>query len=486
MSFYSECGDLYSAHQLFDEMPHKNVVTWTSMISSYVQHGSFQLALGLFKKMIVSNEMPNHYTLSVVVRACTVVGYVDLGVQIHGLIVCVGLERDEFAGSSFLDFNFKVMGDLDSAFRVFDGLYRIDVFTWNVMISGLAQDGDTSEVLRMLSEMQVVDGLNPNDSTIVGLLKCCYILKEVEQVHGLALKTGFKNDIAVGSSLMDSYGKVGSIDLGQKILGSLELNNNTSCFVWSSIISSHARNGCGKEAITLFRDMCRQGMRPNQHAPSSALKACADVRDLSTGVQVQQSQMIKNGFRSDCFVGSVLISLYADAGKICKAEKLFRRIDDKDIVAWNAMITCCAQVEEGSAATCISFFQELCRTTTLEPNGATLFTLLKSCQSISDLVVGIQIHAMISKLSLGCVTRMGNAVINMYSRFGAVDDAYKAFNDIVSKDEVSWSSVIRNYQQNGFALDALRLCKVMMADGMVLTNFSPSIMCCGLRRTCSY
>ncbi|KAK2994982.1 hypothetical protein RJ640_015412 [Escallonia rubra] len=111
--------------------------------------------------------MPNHYTLSVAVRTCTVFGYVDLGVQIHGLIVCVGLERDEFAGSSLLDFYFKVMGDLGSAFHVFDGLYRIDVVTWNVMISGLAQDGDTSEVLRILSEMQVVDGLNPNDSTIV-------------------------------------------------------------------------------------------------------------------------------------------------------------------------------------------------------------------------------------------------------------------------------------------------------------------------------
>ncbi|KAK2975759.1 hypothetical protein RJ640_027613 [Escallonia rubra] len=161
-------GSKVCAHQLFDEMPHKNVVTWTFMISSYVQHGSFQLALGLFKEILASNEMPNQYTLFVVVRNCTVFGYVDLGVQIHGLIVCVGLERDEFAGSSLLDFYFKVMGDLGSAFRVFDGLYRIDVVTWNVTISGLAQDGDTSEVLRILSEMQVVDGLNPNDSTIVG------------------------------------------------------------------------------------------------------------------------------------------------------------------------------------------------------------------------------------------------------------------------------------------------------------------------------
>lgn len=59
---------------------------------------------------------------------------------------------------------------------------------------------------------------------------------------------------------------------------------------------------------------------------------------------------------------------------------------------------------------------------------------------------------LILKLSLSCEIPIGNAVINMYSNIGAVDDASKAFDDIVNKDEISWSSIIGNYQQNGFEL----------------------------------
>ncbi|KAK2993796.1 hypothetical protein RJ640_027674 [Escallonia rubra] len=92
-------------------MPHKNVVTWTSMISSYVQHGSFQLALDLFKEMLASNEMPNHYTLFVVVRACTVVGYVDLGIQIHDA------------------------GKICEAEKLFRTIDEKDIVAWNAMIT---------------------------------------------------------------------------------------------------------------------------------------------------------------------------------------------------------------------------------------------------------------------------------------------------------------------------------------------------------------
>ncbi|KAA8532068.1 hypothetical protein F0562_006790 [Nyssa sinensis] len=437
LNLYAKCGDLYSAHFLFDQMPQKNVVTWTSLVSSYVHHGYFGIALQLFKEMRGSNERPNQYTLSVVVRACTHIGFVQLGLQTHGLVVHFGFERDEFAGSSLVDFYFKIVCD-------------------------------TSEVLRLLSKMRVVDGLKPNDFTFTTLLKCCCLLREVEQIHVLALKFGSEVDVVVGSALVDMYGKCGDMYSGQKVLNSMEVKDS---FVWSSIISGYARNGSGEEAIILFRDMCRQGLKPDQHALTSALKACSELGDFKAGIQLH-SPMIKNGFQSDCFVASVLLTLYADANDIFEAEKLFRRIDDRDIVAWNSMIMGYALMEEESASSCINVFRELCRTTTLKPDGATLIALLKSCQSISDLVAGIQIHTTIIKSRQSSETSIGNAVISMYFKCGAIDDAYKAFDDIVHKDEVSWSSIIGCYQKNGFNVEALRLCKEMLADGIHLTSFS--------------
>ncbi|XP_057949211.1 pentatricopeptide repeat-containing protein At2g33680-like [Malania oleifera] len=478
LNFYSRCGDLCHARLLFDHTPHMNVVTWTSMISAYAHRGQFMNALQLFEEMLESGERPNQYTLSIAIRSCTSLRLLELSLQIHGLVIRYGLERDEFAGSSLVDMYFKVGGDLDSARRVFGGLFRRDPVTWNVMISGFSQAGLISEVLGLLREMRMVDELKPNDFTITSLLKCCCLLREVEQVHGLVLKFGIEVDVVVGGALVDLYGKCGSMDSGQKVLDSMVCRDS---FVWSSIISGYARNGSEEEAVLLFRDMCRHGLKPDQHSLSSTLKACCEIGDIETGLQIH-TQMIKNGYQSDCFVASGLIILYSDFNEICDAEKLFSRIINKDIVTWNSMILGHAQME-GSAPSCIRMFRELSQTTLLEHDGATLIAVLKSCRGISDLVTGIQIHGMISKSSYSCETQVANAVIHMYSKCGAVDDAYKAFNDLLYKDEISWSSVIGNYQQNGFELEALRLCKEMLADGIHLTNFSlPSCIaaCSGL------
>ncbi|XP_059639730.1 pentatricopeptide repeat-containing protein At2g03880, mitochondrial-like [Cornus florida] len=257
-------------------MPQKNFVTWTSLISSQVRHGSSEIALQLLKKMLESGERPNQDTLSSAVRACTHIGFVELGLQIHGLIVHFGVERDEFPGSSLIEFYVKIGCSLDDAFCVFDGLFKRDFVTWNVMISGFAQDGKISE----------------------------------------------------GSVLVDLYGNCGDMDSASKVFKSMEMKDS---FAWSSIISGYVRNGSGEEALILFRDM------------RATRSTCIDK----------------------CFE-SVLMTLYADANKICEAEKLFRRIND-------------THIEEGSASSCFNLFRELCRITTLKPDETTLTTVLKSC-----------------------------------------------------------------------------------------------------------
>ncbi|KAF8410646.1 hypothetical protein HHK36_003178 [Tetracentron sinense] len=479
LNFYSRCGDLCNAHLLFDQIPQKNVVTWTSLISAYVHHGSFGAALHLFKEMLQSSENPNQFTLSVAVRACTNLSFIELGLQIHGLVIHFGLERDEFAGSSLVDMYFKIGGNLDDACHVFNGLFKRDSVTWNVLISGFAQIGDSREVVKLFSEMQVADGLKPNDFTFTSLLKCCCCLREVEQIHGLVLKFGIEFDIVVGSALVNLYGKCGNMDSGQKVLDSMVQKDN---FVWSSIISGYARNGSGEEAVTLFKDMCREGMKPDQHAMSSTLKACIEMGGMDTGIQVH-TQMIKNGYQKDCIIASVLLVLYTDLNEIGEAEKVFRRIYDRDIVAWNSMIMGYAQMEDGSVLSSIIIYRELRQTTVLKPDGATLVAVLKSFQSKLDFKMGIQIHTEIMKSSHSSEALVGNALINMYSKCGAVDDAGRAFVEMVHRDEVSWSSIIGNYAVNGIESEALRLCKEMLANGFCLSCFSlPSCIaaCSGL------
>ncbi|KAI9077381.1 hypothetical protein K1719_040694 [Acacia pycnantha] len=445
-------------------MPLKNVVTWTTLISAHVGTGSFRKALSMFNEMRAMGEKPNEHTFSTLLRACANPALRNVGLQIHGMVIHFGLERHKFAGSSLVHMYFNTGNMLDDACLAFNDLSERDRITWNVMISGFAQFGDFIEVQRLFSEMQEVDGLKPDDGTITSFLKCCSSLDEVKQLHGLAFKSGFEVEVVVGSVLVDMYAKCGDIISCRKIYDSMEEKDT---FVLSSIISGYTKNNRGDEAIHFYIDMCRKGMKPNLHVLSSTLKAC---EDLKTGTQVH-THMIKYGYQYKCFVASVLLSLYTNFGELEDVEKLFRRIDDRDIVAWNSMLLAYAQPGQGSTS-CMQLFQELHQSTSLQIEGTTIVAVLKSCQCSSDLLAGRQIHPLILKSSASLHTVVGNAVISMYSECGEIDDAYKAFVDIVWKDASSWSSIIGAYQQNGKELEALALCKMMLASGISFTSYS--------------
>lgn len=468
LSLYLKCGASNHAHKLFDKMPHKNVVTWTTLISAHVRIGSFGSALKVFDEMRAIGERPNEYTFSVLLRACAInPRLMNVGLQIHGLMIHVGLERHKFCGSSLVHMYFNTVNVVNDACLVFNDLLGRDLVTWNVMISGFAQVGEFNVVLRLFSEMQTVDGLTPDDCTFTSLLKCCSSLAELKQIHGLVCKFGFEVDVVAGSALVDLYAKFGDINSCRKLYDSMKKKDT---FVWSSIISGYTKNNRGNEAVHFFKDMCRQGIKPDEHVLSSVLKACNEIEDLEMGVQVQ-AHMIKNGYQYNCFVASSLLTLYASFGELEYVEKLFGRIDDRDIVAWNSIIFAYAQLDQGSSR-CMQLFQELRRTIFSPIDGATLVAILKSCQNKSDLFAGIQIHSLIVKSWVSYHTLVGNAVIHMYSECGEIDDAYKAFADIVWKDEGSWSSIIGTFQQNGKELEALELCKRMLADGIGFTSYS--------------
>ena len=54
--FYNKCGNLGDARRVFDEMPERNVVSWTAMISGYSHKGYASEALHLFVEMLTSGN----------------------------------------------------------------------------------------------------------------------------------------------------------------------------------------------------------------------------------------------------------------------------------------------------------------------------------------------------------------------------------------------------------------------------------------------
>lgn len=72
LNLYVKCGGLSYGLQLFDEMPERNVVSWSAIIAGFVQHGRPNEALSLFGRMHCDGTiMPNEFTLAGIASSWT-------------------------------------------------------------------------------------------------------------------------------------------------------------------------------------------------------------------------------------------------------------------------------------------------------------------------------------------------------------------------------------------------------------------------------
>lgn len=135
ITMYARCGELGCARKVFDEILMRDLVSWNSMISGYSKMGYARDAVELFGRMREEGFAPDEMTIVSVLGSCGDLGDLGLGRWVEEFVVENKMELNSFTVSALIDMYGKC-GDLVSARRVFDGMVKKDVVTWNAMITG--------------------------------------------------------------------------------------------------------------------------------------------------------------------------------------------------------------------------------------------------------------------------------------------------------------------------------------------------------------
>ncbi|CAN5970621.1 unnamed protein product [Sphagnum jensenii] len=237
ISMYSRCNSIVDARQIFDgmckrNMPVRNVVSWTAMISGSAQQGYAEDALDLFQQMQQEGVKPNKVTFISVLNACASLSALEEGKKLHDLIVKAGLQPDVSVGNALISMYSKC-GSLDEASKVFHRMAHRDVVSWNAMISGNAHHGHCHEGLDLFEKMQL-EGVRPDKVTFIAVLQACshagfidlgrHYFCSMIQDYGIA-QTGEHY-----GTMVDLVGRAGHLDEAEEILnkkpfqpGALEL-----------------------------------------------------------------------------------------------------------------------------------------------------------------------------------------------------------------------------------------------------------------------
>ncbi|XP_073009235.1 uncharacterized protein [Typha latifolia] len=295
-------GRVDEARAVFDVMPERNVVSWNAMISGYTQNKRLDEALDLFNRM-PERDIPSWNTM------------------ITGLIQ---------------------NADLSQAQNLFDKMAKRNVITWTTMIAGYVQDGQNEVALNFFSEM-FIEGLKPNQGTFVSALDAVSnlaALQEGHQIHQIVSKTIFQFDQFVESALMNAYAKCGEIGTARKVF---DLSKQKDLVSWNGIIVAYAHHGNGKEAVSLFEEMQRNGFRPNDVTYVGLLSACSHSGLVDEGLRIFSSLVNDKSIeiREDHY--TCLVDLCGRAGRLKEAANLINVLKGKAPSAnvWGALLGGC-------------------------------------------------------------------------------------------------------------------------------------------------
>lgn len=168
-------------------------------------------------------------------------------------------------------------------------------------------------------------------------------LKEGKLIHGHVIKCGLELDSHLWVSLINAYSKCGTVVYAHRVLNMMPQRDVVS---WSALITGFVAQGYGSDGVGLFCAMRREGVRPNEFALATCLKACSISYDVGFGKQVHL-EAIKLGFCLDLFVGSALVDLYSKCSEIELAERVFNSMPELNVVSWNALLNGYAESGDG-------------------------------------------------------------------------------------------------------------------------------------------
>lgn len=222
---------------VFDQMPDRDVVSWTSIINGYVESGNSTEALKLFERMQNAGVAPNDATAVSVLRACADAGAVSVGQRLHQIInQHLLLDSKPNVTTALIDMYSKC-GCIDTALLLFDELVEKDVFAWTAMISGLASHGRSEDAVELFHQMQRRN-LRPDGRTITAVLSACRNAGWVRE--GWDFFNSMENDYKIQPKIqhygcmVDLFARAGHLNEAEELIKRMPIEPDT--ILWRTLI----------------------------------------------------------------------------------------------------------------------------------------------------------------------------------------------------------------------------------------------------------
>ncbi|GAB2273690.1 hypothetical protein Dimus_008471 [Dionaea muscipula] len=233
----AENGMLDDARDTFEKMPGRDVVSWTAMISAYTHSGQEHIALKMFVDMMGEGLKPSESTITSVVSAYARLGSTNLGKQIHGFILKLGLAGCLFICNALITMYFKC-GSADGL-CIFHEMSQRDIISWNAALAGCAQNGLGKEAVKLFRSMDG-EAILPNELTFLEVLCACSRAGLLDEgwsyFNSMQEVYGIKPLVYHYTCMVDLVGRFGKLFEAEALIESMPVESDS--VIWEALLGA--------------------------------------------------------------------------------------------------------------------------------------------------------------------------------------------------------------------------------------------------------
>ncbi|XP_020598486.1 pentatricopeptide repeat-containing protein At5g66520-like [Phalaenopsis equestris] len=344
------------------------IFLWNSHLNT-LSSSSPSDALLLFTRLLSSNILPNTFSCSFALKACSQLSNCFLtGKNIHALILKLGFHPDVFLHNTLVHMysslgamadahlmfekmprrdtvSYNIMiarltmdGEMDLAREMFDAMPERSVRSWTSLIAGYVQWQNPREAVRLFIEMENL-GMRPNEVTVVAVLAACADLGALDlgkRIHEYANLFRFLSNVRICNTLIDMYIKCGCVQVAREVFDDMSERTVVS---WSAMINGYAIHGQGDDALELFKDMRKVGIQPNPVTFVGLLHACSHMGLLKQGQNFFKTMIRDYNIVPEIEHYGCMVDLLSRAGLLDEALEFIRKMPVKpNGVVWGALL----------------------------------------------------------------------------------------------------------------------------------------------------
>ncbi|KAL8127132.1 pentatricopeptide repeat-containing protein At1g19720 isoform X1 [Apium graveolens] len=500
VGMFAKCGCIDDARKVFDKMRERDLFTWSSMIGGFSREKRWGEVLELFCEMMEEGIVPDEFLFVKILHACGNFGDLRTTKVIHSIVVKCGMDLDvrfnntmlaaygkcgelgclkryfgNMEGKDLVSWNSAISGycrngEIEEAHRLFEMMYDEgfqpglvtwntmistynqlgkcdvalemmkemksldiipDIFTWTSMVSGFAKSNGISKALELFRDM-LLERVEPNGITLASAISACASLTDINkgmELHCIAIKVGYAGSVLVGNSLVGMYSKCDKLEAAEEVF---EKITGKDVYTYNSMIGGYIQAGyCGK-AHDLFTRMRDSGVQPN------------------------------------VVTWNVMIAGYIQNEDEDQAMDLFHKMEKdgsikRDTATWNALIS--GHVQNGNKNKALSIFRQM-QSSCVGPNSVTILSILPACADVISAKIVKEIHSFILRRNLQSELSVANYFIDTYAKSGNLVYSKTIFDEIPTKDIISWNTIMAGAVLHGYSNDALYLFDLMKKEGV--------------------